>query len=93
MVSTTTPGPIELEIASELRHVDGAISMARTNEPNSATSQFFICDGPQAGLDDAYAAFGVTIEGIDVVREIAAVATDPGDWPLTDVTIETATRE
>lgn len=55
-------GPINLEIHPEVRHVDGAISMARMNDPNSATSQFFICDGPQPFLDDAYAVFGVVTE-------------------------------
>lgn len=65
-------GPIKLEINPEVRHVDGSISMARTNDLNSATSQFFICDGPQPFLDDSYAAFGVVREGIEVLREIAA---------------------
>jgi cyclophilin family peptidyl-prolyl cis-trans isomerase len=65
-------GPIDLEIHPEVRHVDGSISMARTNDPNSATSQFFICDGPQPFLDDAYAVFGVVTDGIDIVRTIAA---------------------
>ena len=64
-------GSIDLEIHEDARHVDGAISMARTSDPNSATSQFFICDGAQSFLDDQYAAFGVTIDGIDVVRDIA----------------------
>ncbi|MEM0467165.1 MAG: peptidylprolyl isomerase [Candidatus Thermoplasmatota archaeon] len=89
-------GPINLEINPEVRHVDGAISMARTNDPNSATSQFFICDGPQSFLDDNYAAFGVVIEGLDVVREIASVETTTKytymqDWPVTDVIINSIT--
>ena len=87
-------GTIDLEINEEVRHVDGAIAMARTSDPNSATSQFYICDGSQSFLDDQYAAFGVTIEGIDVVREIAAL--DPEhtttkygmqNWPEDDVII------
>jgi cyclophilin family peptidyl-prolyl cis-trans isomerase len=68
---TSPYGSIDLEIHPDVRHVDGAISMARTTDPNSATSQFFICDGPQNGLDDQYATFGVVIEGIEVVRDIA----------------------
>ena len=72
-------GSIDLEIHPEARHIDGAISMARTNDPNSATSQFFICDGPQSFLDDQYAAFGVTIDGFDVLRDIAD---DPHDGSL-----------
>ena len=93
-------GTIDLEINSEVRHVDGAIAMARTSDPNSATSQFYICDGAQSFLDDNYAAFGVTIEGMDVVREIAAL--DPEhtttkygmqNWPVDDVTINSITIE
>ncbi|MFC2028018.1 peptidylprolyl isomerase [Chloroflexota bacterium] len=86
-------GPINLEIHPDVRHIDGAISMARTNDPNSATSQFFICDGPQPFLDDGYAAFGVVTEGIEVVREIAAQPHDSsnpagGGVPLSTILIE-----
>ena len=93
-------GTIDLEINPEVRHVDGAIAMARTSDPNSATSQFYICDGSQSFLDDNYAAFGVTIEGMDVVREIAAL--DPEhtttkygmqNWPVDDVIINSITIE
>ena len=90
-------GPIDLEIHSEVRHVDGAIAMARTNDPNSATSQFFINDGDQfqlepGGVDpNGYAAFGIVIDGMDVVRKIAKVETTSKygapDWPVDDVTI------
>ena len=84
-------GTIDLEINTEVRHVDGAIAMARTSDPNSATSQFYICDGAQSFLDDNYAAFGVVIDGMDVVRDIASVSTTTkngmNDWPVDDVTI------
>ena len=84
-------GTIDLEIHPDIRHVDGAIAMARTNDPNSATSQFYICDSAQPNLDDNYAAFGVTIEGINVVRSIASVQTTMkngmNDWPAEDVLI------
>lgn len=95
-----TNDPIDLEINEEVRHVDGAIAMARTNDPNSATSQFYICDGPQSFLDDEYAAFGVVIDGIDVVRAIASL--DPEqtttkygmqNWPIDDVIINSITIE
>jgi len=46
--------------------------MARSSDPNSASSQFYICDGEQHGLDMNYAVFGVVIEGMEVVREIAS---------------------
>jgi peptidyl-prolyl cis-trans isomerase A (cyclophilin A) len=66
---------LELEPPSQtgLRNTDGVISMARTMDPNSATSEFFICDGDQATLDQppGYAAFGHVISGMDVVRKIA----------------------
>src|SRR4030042_6979172 len=68
-------GPINLEINEDARHIDGAIAMARTDDPNSATSQFYICDGPQSFLNDNYAVFGIVIEGMNVVREIGSVET------------------
>jgi cyclophilin family peptidyl-prolyl cis-trans isomerase len=72
---TPTYPPINLEIKPELKHVDGAVAMARTSEPNSATSQFYICDGPQPNLDGNYAVFGQVVDGMDVVRNIASVQT------------------
>lgn len=92
-----TNDPIDLEIHEDVRNVDGAIAMARTNDPNSATSQFYICDGDQAFLDDNYAAFGIVIEGMEVVRSIASVDTtiknDMSDWPVNDVIINSITIE
>ena len=85
--SPTYP-PIPLEINQELRHIDGAMSMARTSDPNSAMNQFFICDGAQSFLDDDYAVFGQVTDGMDVVRSIAAVATDSNDKPTTPVVIQ-----
>lgn len=76
---------IPLEIVKGLTHTDGAVGMARTSEPNSATSQFYICDGAQHRLDGNYAVFGQVIEGMDVVRAIASVKTDKNNRPLEDV--------
>ena len=73
---------IPLEIDPELTHVDGAMGMARGAELDSASSQFYICDGPQHGLDGDYAVFGVVIKGIEVVRKIAAVDTWGNKRPL-----------
>lgn len=69
--------------------------MARTNDPNSASSQFFIVlsDDYTAALDGGYAAFGKVIEGMDVADKIAAVKTDTNDKPLSDVVIEKAVME
>ena len=94
-------GPIKLETNPDVQHVDGAISMARTSDPNSATSQFFICDGAQHFLDGKYAAFGKVIDGMDVLRAIASVETTTKttpygqmqDWPVNDVIIESITIE
>lgn len=84
-------GTIPLEIDKSLTHVDGALGMARAMDPNSATSQFYICDGPQHFLDGKYAVFGRVIEGIDVVRAIASVETTTkygmANWPVEDVII------
>ena len=63
---------IPLEINSELRHVKGALGMARTNDPNSATSQFYITLSATPFLDDSYAVFGKVVSGMDVVGKIKA---------------------
>ena len=53
-------------------HEDGALAMARSQDPNSAGSQFYFCLGPQHGLDSGYTVFGSTIEGRDVISELRA---------------------
>lgn len=72
-----------------LKHHRGVISMARSGDPNSAGSQFFIMHQDAAHLDGSYAAFGKVVEGIEVVDEIAAVPTGRGDRPAEDVVMET----
>jgi len=62
---------IPLEIHPNATHVDGAVGMARSDDPDSAEDQFYICDGPQPGLDGDYAVFGIVIEGMEIVRVIA----------------------
>lgn len=59
-------------VQNDLKHTRGVISMARTMEPNSATSQFFIMHADTPSLDGEYAAFGRITEGLDVVDQIAA---------------------
>lgn len=51
-------------------HVDGALAMARSMDPNSAGSQFYFCLGPQHGLDSGYTVFGSTLEGLDVIAAL-----------------------
>ena len=72
---------------NNLPHVTGVVSMARANEPNSASSQFFICHKTSAHLDGDYAAFGYVVFGQNVVNKIAKVQTNSSDKPLTDVVI------
>ena len=75
-----------------LKHTRGVISMARTNMPNSASSQFFIMHKDSPHLDGSYAAFGVVTKGIEVVDKIAVVETDHRNKPLKDVTIKSIRR-
>ncbi len=79
-------------VKNDLSHDRGVISMARTSMPNSASSQFFICHKDAKFLDGAYAAFGVVVNGIDVVDEIASRKTLPGDKPEEDIVIKTIKR-
>jgi peptidyl-prolyl cis-trans isomerase B (cyclophilin B) len=62
-------------------HVRGVLSMARSQDPDSAGSQFFICDGNPAFLDHQYTAFGKLIKGDDVLTKIANTPTHPPDRP------------
>ena len=63
-------------------HVKGILSMARTNDPNSASSQFFVCHDNANFLDNNYTVFGKVIDGLDIIDEIANVAKDQNDNPL-----------
>ena len=76
-------------VNNPISHKRGTISMARAQNPNSASSQFFICHRDCKFLDGNYAAFGDMIDGFEVLDKIASVATDHNDRPLKDVTIET----
>ena len=95
----TTGGPIVLESDNGLKNKRGTIAMARTSDPNSATSQFFINLVDNAILDksqgnDGYAVFGEVVEGMDVVDAIEGVKTSTNglfeDWPEEDVVILSA---
>lgn len=69
-------------VKNDLKHTRGVLSMARSMMLDSAGSQFFIMHEDAPHLDGQYAAFGKVIEGIEVVDEIAEVATDYSDKPL-----------
>lgn len=78
---------------NDLKHTRGVLSMARANAPDSAGSQFFIVHEDSDWLDGQYAAFGMVIEGMDVVDRIAATETGEGDRPVTDQVMESVTVE
>nr|WP_306983474.1 peptidylprolyl isomerase [Alkalicoccobacillus murimartini] len=67
---------------NDLKHERGVLSMARSQDPNSAGSQFFIVLEDSSHLDGDYAGFGKVIEGMDVVDEIASVETGSQDEPV-----------
>lgn len=88
------PGEFSLNgYDNSLSHDPGVISMARSQHPDSAGSQFFIMHKKASHLDGSYAAFGKIIEGMDVVDKLAEVATDWSDMPLTPVIMEKVTVE
>ena len=75
-------------VDNPLKHEKGVISMARSMDPNSAGSQFFIMHEAAPHLDGQYAAFGKVIEGLDVVDDIASVETGFQDAPVGKVIME-----
>lgn len=84
--------PIINEAKNGLKNDRGTITMARTPDPDSATSQFFINHGNNDFLnygvrDAGYAVFGKVVEGMDVVDAIASVPTGPGDVPAETIVI------
>ena len=76
-------------VENPIKHTRGVISMARSMNPNSAGSQFFIMHQDAPHLDGQYAAFGKVVAGMDVVDKIAAVPTDWNDKPKTPVKMKT----
>ncbi len=78
---------------NELKHKRGVLSMARTMDPNSAGSQFFIMVKDAPHLDDQYASFGKVIEGMEVADEIVNAKRDWNDKPYEDQTIKSMTVE
>ena len=81
-------------VANDLSHKRGVLSMARSQSPDSAGSQFFIMHADGEFLDGQYAAFGAVTEGLDTVDAIASTPTARNDRPMEDqrmkkVTVET----
>ncbi len=75
-------------VSNALKHEKGVISMARTNEPDSATSQFFIVDETSEHLDGNYAAFGKITTGLNVLDKISQTETATNDMGMTDVPVK-----
>jgi cyclophilin family peptidyl-prolyl cis-trans isomerase len=100
MQKKETRAPIQNEASNGLPNQRGSIAMARTNDPHSATAQFFINHADNAflnhvpGQSDGYAVFGKVADGMDVVDKIAAVSTSSQsgmqDVPVDPVTIVSA---
>lgn len=67
-----SPETIPLEVRRELKNVRGALGMARTNDPNSASSQFYVLRSDASWLNGNYAVFGKVVTGMDVVDKITA---------------------
>ena len=84
MVGTGGPGYNLKAEFNDQKHLDGTVAMARSQSPDSAGSQFYICLGAQPFLDGKYTVFGQVVEGMDVVRAIQV-----GDV-MESVTIENA---
>lgn len=79
-----TGGPGHKVVAefNSIPHTRGILSMARTSDPNSAGSQFFICVDRVGSLDNKYTVFGQVVEGMDVVDKIVSLPRDSQDNPL-----------
>jgi peptidyl-prolyl cis-trans isomerase B (cyclophilin B) len=73
---------------NEKLHIRGTLSMARSSNPDSAGSQFFICVADQPTLDGNYTVFGKVDEGIDVVDSIVSVPRDSNDNPIERIEME-----
>lgn len=76
---------------NKISHERGVISMARSQNYNSASSQFFICHADAKFLDGQYAAFGKVVSGMETVDEIAGVKTDMRDRPIIDIRMKKVT--
>ena len=76
---------------NDIKHKRGVLSMARSQSPNSAGSQFFIMHQDAKHLDKQYAAFGKVTSGMDVVDAIAATRTGMGDRPIEEQNIASIT--
>ena len=92
-LGTGTGGPgytIDAEF-NDTKHLPGIVSMARSSDPNSAGSQFFICVADDTFLDNQYTAFGKVIKGLDKAVEYSKVQRDRFDRPLKPIVMKKVT--
>jgi peptidyl-prolyl cis-trans isomerase B (cyclophilin B) len=82
--------PLKGEFRSDVKHVRGIVSMARTDEPDSATTSFFLVLGPSPHLDGVYTAFGRIVEGMEVLDAFEKEELD-GETPKRRLEIISAT--
>jgi len=75
---------------NDIKHTLGILSMARTSDPNSAGSQFFICAGDASHLDAQYTVFGKVIEGLGIIDKIVNMPRDNRDNPINRVEMTVA---
>jgi len=73
---------------NDIKHTLGILSMARTNDPNSAGSQFFICAATAPHLDAKYTVFGKVLEGLEIIDRVVNMPRDNTDNPITRVEIK-----
>ncbi len=73
--------PLKAEF-NDIEHIPGILSAARTSDPNSASSQFFLMHARSKHLDGQYSVYGYAVEGIDVINKIVNLPKDPRDNPL-----------
>lgn len=97
MQQRPTRAPIQNEAGNGLSNSRGTLAMARTNDPHSATAQFYINHRDNPSLDRrpgsaGYAVFGKVVRGMDVVDQIANVPTGRQDRPMQPIFIERASR-
>ena len=78
-------------VENDIKHEEGVLSMARSMNPDSAGSQFFVMHKHSPHLDGSYAAFGKVLEGLEAVNRIAETRTDYSDRPLEDQVIKSVT--
>jgi cyclophilin family peptidyl-prolyl cis-trans isomerase len=88
----TAPGRVQGEFRADVKHVRGIVSMAHGDDPNSATTSFFLMLGPGTNLDGQFSAFGSVVEGMDVLDAFAKEEVD-GETPKRRLEIVEATIE